>query len=101
MYTLQKRKGYADNDSYLSKEDEDTSRPSAIYKAIQGRQHTLSIALPGSIIAKYVSIAGINLQPTRTDCLPPAYRHVLDLTERLTRYEVREPTSRRPHWLAR
>lgn len=32
----------------------DTSRPSAVFKPKKRRQHTISIALPGSIIAKYV-----------------------------------------------
>jgi hypothetical protein len=30
----------------------DTSRPSAVFKPTKGRTHTLSLALPGSIIAK-------------------------------------------------
>jgi len=30
----------------------DTSRPSAVFKPTAGRKHTLSIALPGSIVAK-------------------------------------------------
>lgn len=32
----------------------DTSKPSAIFKPTGGRSFTLSLALPGSIIAKYV-----------------------------------------------
>jgi methyltransferase len=50
----QKREATADQkSSYLS---EDTSRPSARYKPTRGRKHTLSVALPGSIIAKYVTV---------------------------------------------
>lgn len=30
----------------------DTSRPSAVFKPTKGRMHTLSLALPGSIVAK-------------------------------------------------
>ena len=55
----QKRKGTADGEHYISKNDQNgdqkTLRPSAVYKPTKGRKHTLSIALPGSIIAKYVS----------------------------------------------
>lgn len=32
----------------------DTSKPSAVFKPIQGRAWTVSVALPGSVIAKYV-----------------------------------------------
>lgn len=53
---LQKRKvdnghGIADDAAV------DTSRPSAIFKPSKGRTHTCSLALPGSIIAKYVQSA--------------------------------------------
>lgn len=35
------------------KDDEvDTTKPSAVFTPTGGRQHTLSIALPGSVIAK-------------------------------------------------
>ncbi|CAD0086479.1 unnamed protein product [Aureobasidium vineae] len=38
---------------HQSADDEvDTSRPSAVFTPTGGRQHTLSIALPGSVIAK-------------------------------------------------
>ena len=33
----------------------DTSKPSAVFKPTKGRGWTLSVALPGSFIAKYVS----------------------------------------------
>ncbi|KAK3707229.1 hypothetical protein LTR37_012229 [Vermiconidia calcicola] len=47
-----KRKGTADSKPHSSNgKHHDTSKPSAIFKAAKGREHTLSIALPGSIIA--------------------------------------------------
>jgi hypothetical protein len=57
LIPYQKRK--RDADESASKTDDltnDTSKPTAIFKPIVGgRNSTLSIALPGSIIAKYVS----------------------------------------------
>ena len=35
----------------------DTSKPTAVFEAKEGRKYTLSIALPGSIVAKLVSLA--------------------------------------------
>ncbi|KAG9730823.1 hypothetical protein KCU59_g12652, partial [Aureobasidium melanogenum] len=34
-----------------AEEEVDTSRPSAVFTPTGGRQHTVSIALPGSVIA--------------------------------------------------
>ena len=51
---LQKRKVGKDGRQHGTIENESTSKPSAVFKPMEGRQHTLSIALPGSIIAKYV-----------------------------------------------
>lgn len=39
--------------AHASSDGADTSKPTAVYTPTQGRSHTLSIALPGSIIAKY------------------------------------------------
>lgn len=50
--TMQKRKSHAAGEELEAMPD--TSKPSAIFTPTKGRQHTLSIALPGSIIAKYV-----------------------------------------------
>ncbi|KKY28959.1 putative deoxyribose-phosphate aldolase [Diplodia seriata] len=41
----------ADRQANASSNGTDTSRPTAVYTPIRGRSHTLSIALPGSIIA--------------------------------------------------
>lgn len=50
---LQKRKLDQANEYGANTVDEpDTSKPSAVFTATGGRQYTLSIALPGSIIAK-------------------------------------------------
>jgi len=49
----QKRKlNSGDANNKQSTETVDTSRPSAVFKPTNGRKHTLSLALPGSIIAK-------------------------------------------------
>ena len=48
----QKRKLNSGDANKQSTEAVDTSRPSAIFKPTNGRKHTLSLALPGSIIAK-------------------------------------------------
>jgi len=34
----------------------DTSKPTALFRPTGGRNYTLSIALPGSIIAKYIKL---------------------------------------------
>jgi hypothetical protein len=49
---LQKRKLNSGDANKQSTETVDTSRPSAVFKPKNGRKHTLSLALPGSIIAK-------------------------------------------------
>lgn len=49
---LQKRKTSSGRSLDGQLQGEDTSKPSAIFKPAQGRTHTVSIALPGSIIAK-------------------------------------------------
>lgn len=43
----------ADRQANASSNGSDTSKPTAVYTPTKGRSHTLSIALPGSIIAKY------------------------------------------------
>lgn len=49
--SIQKRK--RDNVTQHNGDGEvDTSRPSAVFVPSGGRQHTLSMALPGSVIAK-------------------------------------------------
>lgn len=35
----------------------DTSKPTAIFEAKEGRAYTVSVALPGSIIIKYMETA--------------------------------------------
>lgn len=55
MLLVQKRKQdfHQPQQQHQSAEEEvDTSRPSAVFTPTGGRQHTLSIALPGSVIAK-------------------------------------------------
>lgn len=47
----QKRKQEFDG---ISNHEIDTSKPTAVFKPTEGRAYTLSIALPGSIIAKYM-----------------------------------------------
>ncbi|KAB2569721.1 putative methyltransferase C9orf114 [Lasiodiplodia theobromae] len=42
----------ADRQANASSNGSDTSKPTAVYTPTKGRSHTLSIALPGSIIAK-------------------------------------------------
>jgi hypothetical protein len=37
-------------------DDVDTSKPTAVFRPTGGRSYTLSIALPGSIIAKYIQL---------------------------------------------
>lgn len=54
---IQKRKTNAGQGEAKPPQHEDTSKPSAIFKPVKGRAHTVSIALPGSIIAKYVSVS--------------------------------------------
>jgi hypothetical protein len=50
---VQKRKQDFQQPQHQSADDEvDTSRPSAVFTPTGGRQHTLTIALPGSVIAK-------------------------------------------------
>jgi hypothetical protein len=48
----QKRKLNSGDANKQSTETVDTSRPSAVFTPTKGRKHTLSLALPGSIIAK-------------------------------------------------
>lgn len=52
LTTMQKRK--RDVADRGERQAVDTSRPTAVFKPTAGRTHTLSIALPGSIIAKCV-----------------------------------------------
>lgn len=54
---VQKRKTRSGYGAEAAPLHEDTSRPTAIFKPTQGRAHTVSIALPGSIIAKYAPLA--------------------------------------------
>jgi len=58
---LQKRKRHSD----IKPESNglDTSKPTAVFQPTRGRDWTVSVALPGSVIAKYV------LSPTHS--LPP------------------------------
>ena len=50
---VQKRKQDFQQPQHQSADEEvDTSRPSAVFTPTGGRQHTLTIALPGSVIAK-------------------------------------------------
>jgi hypothetical protein len=52
-FAVQKRKQDFPQPQHQSADDEvDTSRPSAVFTPTGGRQHTLTIALPGSVIAK-------------------------------------------------
>jgi len=51
---LQKRK--RELNSKYHHDEVDTSKPTAVFKPTGGRSYTLSIALPGSIIAKYVQL---------------------------------------------
>lgn len=51
-----------------------TAKPTAVFTPKGGRTHTLSIALPGSIVAKYVA----------------SYRQTLSLTSRGERKKMRE-----------
>ena len=53
---VQKRKANSGQDLAAS-EHEDTSKPTAVFKPTKGRTHTVSIALPGSIIAKYATFS--------------------------------------------
>ncbi|KAK5133466.1 hypothetical protein LTR08_007708 [Meristemomyces frigidus] len=46
-----KKRKVTTNGAYASNGTVDTSKPSAVFRPTNGRQHTLSIALPGSIIA--------------------------------------------------
>jgi len=46
-HALQKRKRDGAQAEHV-----DTSKPTAVFRPTIGREHTLSIALPGSIIAK-------------------------------------------------
>ena len=46
-----KRKRNSENEESVH----DTSKPTALFQPSGGRKHTLSIALPGNIIAKYAS----------------------------------------------
>ncbi|KAK5164285.1 uncharacterized protein LTR77_009979 [Saxophila tyrrhenica] len=50
-----KRKSTADGQHYISRDGQDTSRPSAVYRPTKGRGHTVSVALPGSVIANAVT----------------------------------------------
>lgn len=53
MPHVQKRKQDFQQPQHQSADEEvDTSRPSAVFTPTGGRQHTLTIALPGSVIAK-------------------------------------------------
>ena len=54
MPRTQKRKANSGARVDSTPQREDTSKPTAIFKPTKGRTHTVSIALPGSIIAKYV-----------------------------------------------
>ncbi|KXS96276.1 hypothetical protein AC578_3864 [Pseudocercospora eumusae] len=49
------KKRKLENDLDASNVDPDTSKPSAVFRPEGGRSHTLSIALPGSIIANAVT----------------------------------------------
>jgi len=50
----QKRK--REHNSKNHHDEVDTSKPTAVFRPTGGRNYTLSIALPGSIIAKYVQL---------------------------------------------
>ena len=54
LINVQKRKTESTNNDHEAAPD--TTKPSAVFKPTGGRDFTLSIALPGSIIAKYDSI---------------------------------------------
>lgn len=56
--TWQKRKRGSDQPT---ENKVDTSKPTAIFEAKEGRKYTLSIALPGSIVAKSVSLPQVAL----------------------------------------
>lgn len=50
----------------------DTSKPTAVFEAREGRGYTLSIALPGSIIAKSGFL--VWLRRTTTDDVLPVHK---------------------------
>ena len=51
----------------VQKESLDTTKPSAVFKPKKGRDWTLSLALPGSFIAKYVKTHPEHLRATLND----------------------------------
>lgn len=50
---MKKRKGNTGQQVETTQQHDDTSKPSAVFKPTKGRAHTVSIAIPGSIIDKY------------------------------------------------
>ena len=51
---VQKRKRGEAPTKHQGEQKNDTAKPSAVFAPSKGRRHTFSVALPGSIIAKYV-----------------------------------------------
>lgn len=62
---LQKRKRNSEAvvENGINRNEVDTSKPTAVFEAKEGRAYTLSIALPGSIIAKLALLPDWQTQP--------------------------------------